>query len=168
MPLAYFITFTTYGTRLHGSGKGSVDLEHNAFDTPLLPPDPEREVEDRGRMTQAPYIMSGPEREIVCRAIVELSHEKEWDLLAAHVRTNHVHVVIAAARDLGRLMSDLKGLASRDLTRAGFDDISRRRWTRHGSTRHLLQADQVEEKIRYTLDEQGDRMSCYAKTPRTM
>jgi hypothetical protein len=28
-PLAYFITFTTYGTWLHGNGAGSVDPAHN-------------------------------------------------------------------------------------------------------------------------------------------
>ena len=35
MALAYFITFTTYGTWLPGSvkGKGSVDREHNQFES---------------------------------------------------------------------------------------------------------------------------------------
>jgi hypothetical protein len=36
MALAYLITFTTYGARLHGSARGSVDDEHNVYGTPLL------------------------------------------------------------------------------------------------------------------------------------
>ena len=90
-----------------------------------------------------------------------------WDLLALHVRSNHVHMVVSSERDPGRLMSDLKGRASRDLTSAGFDDAAHRRWTRHGSTQHLFREDEVHARIHYTLDEQGERMAWYAKEPRT-
>jgi hypothetical protein len=40
MALAYFLTFTTYGTWLPGSakGKGSVDHEHNVHGMPLSNP----------------------------------------------------------------------------------------------------------------------------------
>jgi hypothetical protein len=64
-------------------------------------------------------------------------------------------------------MSDLKRRASRDLTLAGFDNVERRRWTRHGSTQHLFREEDVEAKIWYTLDQQGERMSCYSQEPRT-
>jgi REP element-mobilizing transposase RayT len=112
--------------------------------------------------------MSGTERDIVCRALIELAESRGWQLLAAHVRSNHVHVVIQAERDPGRLMSDLKARASRNLTMAGFGDAERKRWMRHGSTRHLFREEDVEAKIRYTLDEQGERMSWYSsQEPRT-
>jgi hypothetical protein len=129
MALAYFITFTTYGTWLHGSskGKGSVDAEHNEFGTPFVEPDADREQQAREAMVQPAYVMGAAEREIVCKAIVELAKERGWNLLAAHVRSNHVHVVVSADRDPARLMSDLKGRASRDLTLAGFDNVERRR-----------------------------------------
>jgi REP element-mobilizing transposase RayT len=168
MALAYFITFTTYGTWLHGSskGKGSVDSEHNEFATAFIEPDAERELEAREAMVQPPYVMGPAERELVCKAIVELARERGWLLLAVHVRTNHVHVVISADRDPGRLMSDLKARASRNLTRAGFDSAERRRWTRHGSTLHLFREVDVEMRIRYTLDGQGERMACYDGRPK--
>jgi hypothetical protein len=35
-PLAFFITFTTYGAWLHGQAPGSVDREHNQVDTLFL------------------------------------------------------------------------------------------------------------------------------------
>jgi REP element-mobilizing transposase RayT len=167
MALAYFITFTTYGTWLHGSAKGSVDDEHNVHGTPLAPADARREHQEREVMVQPPYVMCAAERDIVCKASVDLARDRGWLLLAAHVRSNHVHVVVSAERDPGRLMSDLKARASRDLTLAGFDGAQRRRWTRHGSTRHLFREDEIEAKIRYPLDEQGQRMAWYAKEPRT-
>lgn len=72
-----------------------------------------------------------------------------------------MHVVVSAERDPGRIMSDMKGRASRDSNRAGFDDGNRRRWARHGSTRYLFRDDKVAAAIRYTLDGQGERMAYY-------
>jgi REP element-mobilizing transposase RayT len=166
MALAYFITFSTYGTWLHGSAKGSVDDEHHCYGTPLVVPDAERECQAREAMVQPPYVMSATEREIVCKAIVDLARDRSWHLLATQVRTNHVRVVVSADRDPGRLMSDLKARASRDLTLAAFGNVERRRWTRHGSTLHLFHEEDVEAKIRYTLDGQGERMAWYEE-PRT-
>ena len=168
MALAYFITFSTYGTWLHGSEKGSVDDFNNEYGKSFVAPDPQREQGERELMTQPAYVLSAEKRTVVRDSIVDICVEKGWHLLALHVRTNHIHLVIHAERDPDRLMSDLKARASRDLTRAGYDHPNRRRWARHGSTRHLFQLDQVQEKITYTLDEQGPRMAVYeCKEPRT-
>jgi REP element-mobilizing transposase RayT len=169
MALAYFITFTTYGTWLPGSakGKGSVDKAHNAYGMPFVAPDAERQAAAQRAMTQPAYFMSAAERDIVCQAIVDLARDRQWHLLAVHVRTNHVHVVLAADRDPGRIMAEMKARASRDLTRAGHGSAERRRWTRHGSTQHLFRETDVEGKVRYTLDGQGERMAHYPREPRT-
>lgn len=110
MALAYFIAFTTYGTWLPGSSKGfgSVDREHNEYKTPFVKPDPQRERLARKAMIQPAYVMSPPEREIVCLAFVELAKERGWQLWAAHVRSNHVHLVHSGEGDPDRMMSDLK------------------------------------------------------------
>jgi REP element-mobilizing transposase RayT len=163
MALAYFITFTTYGTWLHGSAKGSVDDDHNIYGTPYLAPNTGREQQERAVMVHPPYLLQEPERAVVCNAIVDVSALRGWNLLAAHVRTNHIHAVVQAEPDPRRVMSDFKARASRDLTVAGFGSAERRRWTRHGSTVHLFREDDVEAKIRYTLDEQGERMAWYQK-----
>ena len=163
MALAYFITFSTYGTWLHGTskGKGSVDREHNQHGMPFVEPDERREVQARDEMKQPAYTMQAAEREIVREEIVALCREKGWQLLALHVRSNHVHVVVAVERDPGRVMSDMKARASRELTRGGFDDAKRKRWTRHGSTLHLFDEATVAEKIDYTLNRQGAPMAFY-------
>lgn len=168
MVLAYFITFTTYGTWLPGSakGRGSVDAEHNVHGQPFVVPDSRREQHARDTMVQSAYVMTASEREVVCRAIREIAADRGWRLWAVHVRSNHVHVVVTAEGDPGRVMSDMKGRASRELTRAGFGDAERRRWTRHGSTKHLFRADEVEAKVRYTIDGQGERMAWHEE-PRT-
>jgi REP element-mobilizing transposase RayT len=164
MALAYFITFSTYGTWLHGTskGKGSVDREHDQYGGEFVAPDAQREEQSRGEMKQDAYIMKTPaERELACNAIVALCRQRGWRLLALHVRTNHVHAVVEANRDAGRVMSDFKARASRELTRAGFDDATRRRWTRHGSTLHLFDEAAVADEIDYTLNRQGAMLAYY-------
>ncbi len=120
MALAYFITFTTYGTWLHGGEKGSVDDAHNTYGSPLLEMERTREQQAHAAMVQPAYVMNAAEREVACKAIVDLATERGWQILAAHVRSNHVHVVVQAERDPARTMSDLKARASRELTAAGF------------------------------------------------
>jgi len=162
--LAYFITFSTYGTWLHGTskGKGSVDREHNRYATRFLTADAAREHQSRRAMIQPVYVMNTTQqREIVCGAIVSLCAQRGWRLLVIHARTNHVHVVVCAAGDPGRVMSDMKARASRALTKGGFDDDTRKRWTRHGSTLHLFDEAIVADKIDYTLNRQGRAMSRY-------
>ncbi len=163
MAIAYFITFTTYGTWLHGTdkGKGSVDRRHNQYRTAFAPAAVGRLRVSAEAMLQPAYTLDDARRTVVRDAIVSLRDGKGWRLWAAHVRTNHVHVVVWADRDPGRLMSDLKNVASRGLTAAGFDDADRKRWTRHGSTLHLFDAEQVQRKVAYTLGEQGPPMAVY-------
>ena len=53
-PLAYHITWGTYGTRLHGDARGTVDREHNEFGTPVLGRDPQRRREELERLKFPP------------------------------------------------------------------------------------------------------------------
>src|SRR3990167_6381427 len=56
IPLAYLITFTCFGTRLHGDESGSVDRNHNVPGTPFLPPDKTRLLAEEQRMKHEPYV----------------------------------------------------------------------------------------------------------------
>src|SRR5262245_10899810 len=97
VPLAYFITFTTYGTWLHGRAPGSVDREHNVPGTPFLAPDEDAERRMRAAMRQQPYLLDDLRRQVVLATIKEVAVHRKWKLWAAHVRTSHVHVVMTAA-----------------------------------------------------------------------
>jgi REP element-mobilizing transposase RayT len=87
--------------------------------------------------------------------------DRKWNLLAAHVRTNHVHLVVEAEAQPERVMNDLKSFASRRLNELGFDGVDRKRWARHGSTRWLWKRDAVLAAIAYVMDKQGDKMAVY-------
>jgi REP element-mobilizing transposase RayT len=160
-PLAYFITYSTYGTWLHGRDGGSVDRRHNVPDTPFLPSDPRMEHRRREAMRQAPYSLDGPRREVVLRTIVEVCAHRDWILHAVHVRLTHVHVVVAASEPPEKVMADLKAWSSRRLREAFEEDARRDRWTQHGSTRYVNDAQSLEAVVTYVVDEQGEAMSVY-------
>lgn len=160
-PLAYFITFTTYGTWLHGRAPGSVDREHNVPGTPFLPPDDETERKIRSTMRQPPYVLDEGRRRVVLRTIREVAAHRRWVLWAVHVRSNHVHIVITAECKPEKVMADLKAWCSRRLRESFQESADRDRWTQHGSTRYLNDETAVDAKVKYVIEEQGEPMERY-------
>jgi REP element-mobilizing transposase RayT len=160
-PLAYFITFTCYGTWLHGDARGSVDQDHNVPETPVLDPDSERCARERGQLKEPPYRLDAPRRQVTLNAIREIARRKGWALHAVHVRSNHVHLVLTADGPPERVMNDLKTAASRRLNQAYPAEDGCGRWTRHGSTLYLWTEEAVAQKVCYVLDGQGEPMARY-------
>ena len=153
-PLAYLITFCCYGTRLHGA-EGSVTRYLNEPGTPTLPANPELLDDTRARMKREAYRMDARRRQMVLQALIELSSVMDWALLAAHVRTNHVHAVVQAQARPERVMTALKARSSRRLNASRLDLPGRRRWERHGSTQYLWSPADVRNAVAYVLEEQG-------------
>jgi hypothetical protein len=161
MPLAYFITFTTYGVWLHGRDLGSVDKQHNEPGMPHLPADPSREVTMQVNMREQPYLLDDARRTVVLETIQEVTRHRGWRPLACHVRTTHVHVVVTADAKPEKVMSDLKAYASRRLKERLREPADCKRWTQHGSTRYLWRDEQVAGAVEYTLNGQGIPLACF-------
>src|SRR5687767_1217114 len=92
-PSTYLLTFVCYGSWLPGQ-PGTVPRDQNAFGTRLPQADADRERLAKSRMRQQPYLLDATRREIVLRSLQEVCFFRHWRLIAAHVRTNHVHVVV--------------------------------------------------------------------------
>ncbi len=160
-PLAYFITFTTYGTWLHGRGQGSVDRDTNIPGEPFLPADPHREAEQRATMKQPEYRLDAARRDVVLKTIREVSRHRKWRLWAVHVRSNHVHIIVTGPKKPERIMGDFKAWCSRRLREAFGEPADRERWTEHGSTPYLWTEETLHAKIDYVVNGQGVPMARY-------
>ena len=113
-------------------------------------------------MDQPPYTLDEIRRSVTLKAIHEVCGQKKWTLLAAHVRTNHVHAVVEAEAPAEWVMSTFKRAASRALNDLAVDgQTERRRWARHGSTRYIWTREQLSAAIRYTVSGQGEQLSVY-------
>ncbi len=110
-PIAYFITFSCYGTHLHGSAAGSVDHRHNLPGTRLIEPDPHRELAAAKQMTAPGYVLDRGSRSTVLDSIRKPCAMKGWLLCAAHVRGTHVHLVVSTRDTPERVMAYLLSLA---------------------------------------------------------
>ncbi len=153
-PLAYFISFRCYGTWLHGDARGSVDRRHNLVGEPLLAPHPARERWEAGRMSHGAVGLQPAERSLVEPAIREVCVHRGWDLHAVNVRTNHVHLVVAADLSPERVLNTLKAWSTRRLRETGARAPGAPVWSRHGSTRYLWHLDAVEAACQYVNEAQ--------------
>jgi REP element-mobilizing transposase RayT len=154
-PLAYFLSFTTYGTWLHGDERGSVDPAHNIPGTPTMPPDPRRQAFDRRLAKHPPIMLDGPRRQVITRTIIEVAEHRCWTVHALNVRTNHVHIVISASEPPERVLNSMKSWATRRMVETGVLPPGTKAWTRHGSTRYLWTATSLREACEYVCERQG-------------
>jgi REP element-mobilizing transposase RayT len=157
LPLAYFITWTCRGQRLHGDERGTVDRSHNTPGSPYLATDPGREELARQAMVGDPVLLSPPMIPLVSTSIVSLCEERVWRLLACNVRPTHVHVVLNCRGQSSpeRAMSQLKARATFALREAGLANATSKLWTRHGSTRWINHESGLIAAIAYVNDWQS-------------
>ena len=80
-PMAWFITWTTYGTWLHGDARGSF------LDRTYLRPNAELEAANRAQMTGEVVSLTDQQRAIVDAAIVNECLAQGWVLHARNVRS---------------------------------------------------------------------------------
>jgi REP element-mobilizing transposase RayT len=164
-PIAYFLTWHTYGTWLHGRAEGSVDKRHNAPNSDRLPPDSLREFRNRSRMKHDPFVLNTQARTLVEQVIREHCELKNWNLHAAAVRTNHVHVVVTARGVRPeQVVRQLKQWGTRRLREKRYADADQRVWVALASTQMLFNNNELGGAIRYTLEGQ-DRRRAAASVP---
>lgn len=156
----YLITFASYGSWLPGQ-TGAISRKQNMFGARLEEADVNKERRAKNQMKQQPYLLDDIRREIVLKSLQDVCGHRNWNLLAAHVRTNHVHAVVEASQSAELVINAFKAYASRALNRIELDGSDRRRWVRHGSTRHLWTREAVTAAIRYVVQNQGEAMAVF-------
>jgi REP element-mobilizing transposase RayT len=153
--LAYFITFHTYGTWLHGDLRGSHN--HCPRGDAANPSMPRLEFAMAQRMKADPVRLDEGERRLVEGTIHSVCTYRRWGVHASWAGAEHVHTVIAAPPSVApeRVMNDLKAWCSRRLFERGSRARGARVWSRHGSTRYLWTLDAVAQAVRYVGEHQG-------------
>jgi REP element-mobilizing transposase RayT len=158
-PLAYFLSWTTYGTWLPGDERGWV--ESGKFE--IQPPDPSRREEAADRMSEDAVILTLEQRRIVKETVQRHCEIRKWPLHAVNPRSNHVHVIVTATIKPEDVLSQLKAWCSRRLskhaglvTRAGRRSKNglKRWWTEHGSTKYINDEEYFRNAVRYVLERQ--------------
>ncbi len=138
--MAWLITFTTYGTHFHH------------------PPPLARW--EHGQLSTDIYLLDDRRRPIVLAAVLTTCALEHWALIAAHIRTNHAHLIVEGPDSHpDSLVSRIKSESSRQLSRQ-LGEGPLRRWTRSAS---LLRVRNIERVFRYVTEGQGQPMSLYVR-----
>lgn len=157
--MTYLLTFACYGSHLPGARDGIVNRHQSRRTDPFVEISPQLEQAASTAMTHPPYILDLARAQTVLKALRTTADYRGWHVYAAHVRSNHAHVVIEGNATPERMLNDLKAYASRRLNEWESGDI--KRWARHGSTRYLTTGGSLSAAINYVLDEQGEPMAVF-------
>ena len=164
-PLAYFITWTCYGTWLPGDERAWTKWHAGEqIPQPLLA--------DwcREQMTETPVRLDDIQRQCVEDVVHEHCVKRGWTSHAVNCRSNHCHVVVTAPDYAGELVRDqFKSWGKRRLKQRqrneGIpeDQLREHWWTRKGSVRHIDDMESLEAAIVYTNEAQDVGGSKFGK-----
>ena len=157
--MTYLLTFTCYGARLPGDQRGWTDRTRGDHCGGYREPSVGLERYAREAMLNDPYLLDQRRAHLVLATIQEVCTFRGWELLAAHVRTNHVHCVVSAPMHPSRAIADFKAYASRTLN--AIEGIQKR-WARGGSAHTLEAPHTIRAAVSYVVDGQGEAMAVYA------
>ena len=156
LPLAYSLTFRTYGSWMRGDSRGWVDRDHNQVGSNYRSPRPPLLESDRKRMAEPSFSLSRKSRKLAAEACSRTCQDRSWILVALHVRTSHLHAIVRAATTPGRVLAVLKSCATKRLRAHG--PYRTRYWARGGSKKYLWNPRQISVAIDYVLNCQGEAM----------
>lgn len=166
-PLAYFLTWVTYGTWLPGDERGWVEYQRG-----WNLPDAIRQREASARMTEDACRLDDEQRDVVERQVAETCRIRGWELHIVNCRSNHAHVVVTANQSPKIVRNQLKAWCTRRLkelevarlTRSVSEASSSQEpnttvirenwWAERGSQRFINDEVSLEAAIQYVQDGQ--------------
>jgi REP element-mobilizing transposase RayT len=158
MAIAFFSTWTTYGTWLPGDPRGWYQRGHG-----LQEPDALRQFEAALRMTESAVTLDPDQRRLVEKTIADHCAIRSWDLHAVNCRSNHVHVVVTApGREIEVPREQFKAWCTRklkDRERLLTLAVRENWWTERGWDEYIDDVDNLAIVIAYVRDWQGPRPS---------
>ena len=160
-PYAYFITYRTYASWLHGDYKGSVHHAAAQIGTPTIPHHETMRLQIQSRLSSKEFILNYEQSKIVLQGIQLACTTYHWRLFAAHVRTDHAHMVIQAPVDPARVITQTKAYATRALRRKTLIQENTKCWAKHGSTKYIWFPEKIYFPMYYVIEQQGRKMACF-------
>ena len=159
IPLAFLITFRSYGTWLHGDERGSVNRFRNQYRSRRLPPE-EKWIETNTQRLKGEIVTLNTAQRLCAEAAArETCEVRGWRLHAFNARTNHVHTVVSIGEKKPEIaLNAFKANATRKMRESGCWKSEMSPWADKGSKRSLWNERSIARAIDYVLYEQGDEL----------
>ena len=151
-PIAFFLTWTTYGSWLPGDNRGWTDGRGH-----LHAAEPARTLRASRLLAECPLTLGVHQQWVVADVIAAHCNIRGWTLHAMSCRPQHVHVVVTAMGVSPEdVLSQLKTWASRRLKGASAGDQIRSRrlrwWTEGGSKRWIYDVAELGAVVTYVAE----------------
>lgn len=144
-PLAFFITWTVYGTFLQGDERWWKSRKQGE-----QRPEPRLEQWRKERLKHSIVLLNDLQRTAVDREMSRLAEYRKWRLWARSVRSNHVHVVVSSPGYDGKKVRDqFKANCTRVLRETWIQFVDRPVWTTGGDWKCLNSEGEIEQAALY-------------------
>jgi REP element-mobilizing transposase RayT len=148
-PLAFFITWTVYGTFLQGDLRG---WRKRGSGHQL--PEPRLMNWRESRLKHRVLLLNEEQRECVRYEIQRHCDHRKWSLRGVAIRSNHVHVVVAANESGSKVRDQLKANCTRGLRSKWPVFLDRDIWTHGGDWQCVNDEEGLERVLIYTTEAQ--------------
>ena len=151
-PIAYLLTFRTYGTWLHGNEHGSARRNgNNSFGGARITPSVPLKELMQDLQKEPSFLLNAEQRKCVEAALLEVCEFRKYLSRAMNIRTNHAHAVVSASVKPEKIVNDFKVYATKRLRSEGLTRPEQKIWSRGSSTRYLWKPKHVVAAVDYVL-----------------
>ncbi len=149
-PLAYFFTFTVYGSFLQGDARGWRSRRLGP-----RPPQPLLEQWHRDRLKHDVHLLNIQQRETIEAEVERLCKFRNWTLWKVNARSNHVHILVSAMEyDGAKVRDQIKANCTRALRLDWPHFANRPVWAVGGDWRCINSEEELEQTILYVGEAQ--------------
>ncbi len=167
----WHITISTFGARLHGDDRPTVDRAHNRFGNPFLAPDPKRRTQGERDMRVPAVRFTHEQQRFVEDALPAICEKGGWKLLTAACGPDHVHVLVDAdwkhhGKDIRRWLKRWLTQALNERWAAPLRQDGMSWWCEGGSTKAVKDEHYLGNVKRYIHTQRAPRASAAPQTGR--
>ena len=156
-PLAYHITWGTYGTRLHGDDRGTVDRSMNQHGDPIIGLDSEWQRIETSLLRFPRRVLTRQQREFIEATIPDICVRGKWEFISTAAAADHVHNVLRAQADGKDVRKWLKRWVSEAPSERYPLETEQVWWAECGSVKWVWMQDYFDRVVNYVEQQKTRR-----------
>jgi hypothetical protein len=153
--LALHITWGTYGTRLHGDPRGTVDRYNNEHGAPVVGFVEHRWEQEKSNLKFPPVVLTRPQMIHVEEQLPIVCERGYWKHIVGAAGPNHVHEILDATFDPETIRRLLKRWLGQSLTERWPLPDGATWWAECGSIRWVDNERYYANATRYVTDQRA-------------
>jgi REP element-mobilizing transposase RayT len=148
---SWHITFGTYGARLHGSDRPTVDRQHNQLGQPFLERDIGRESREYKAMRAMPEFLTLAQQLFIQDAVPSICERGGWNLRICAAGPDHVHVLADIVPEVHgeKARRLLKRWLTQEMNKHWRLDAGQDWWAEEGSNKAIHDEEYLNNAYRY-------------------